>query len=352
MPIRTTTIGAYPKPDYVPIPDWFREESTVAKDPTAALDQCEACWGPEAQELLDRATREVVEEQVQLGIDIPTDGEIRRENYIHYHCRQLEGIDFNRLTEKAMRDGQWVVSVPTVTGPIKAKEGQGFLARDWQVAQAATDRPIKITLPGPMTIIDSINNEYYTDEHTLATNLANALNSEVRRLADAGCRWIQIDEPIFARKPESALAFGIENLERCFHGVPAAVNRATHICCGYPDRVDSEHYLKAPPEHYLRMAPILDAAAIDAVSIEDAHRHNDLILLESFKRTIVILGVVGIARSRVEPVEEIVERLRDAANHIDPARLMAAPDCGLGMLNRQQVTAKLRNMVTAARMAC
>ena len=250
-----------------------------------------------------------------------------------------------------MRDGQWVVSVPTVTGPIKAKEGQGFLARDWQVAQAATDRPIKITLPGPMTIIDSINNEYYTDEHTLATNLANALNSEVRRLADAGCRWIQIDEPIFARKPESALAFGIENLERCFHGVPAAVNRATHICCGYPDKVDSEHYLKAPPEHYLRMAPILDAAAIDAVSIEDAHRHNDLILLESFKRTIVILGVVGIARSRVEPVEEIVERLRDAANHIDPARLMAAPDCGLGMLNRQQVTAKLRNMVTAARMA-
>ena len=256
MSIRTTTIGAYPKPDYVPIPDWFREESTVAKDPTTALDQCEACWGPEAEELLDRATREVVEEQVQLGIDVPTDGEIRRENYIHYHCRQIEGIDFHRLTEKAMRDGQWVVSVPTITGPIKAKDGRGFLARDWQAAQAATDRPVKITLPGPMTIIDSINNEYYADEHALTTDLANALNNEVRRLADAGCRWIQIDEPIFARKPESALAFGIENLERCFHGVPAAVNRATHICCGYPDKVDSEHYLKAPPEHYLRMAPI------------------------------------------------------------------------------------------------
>ncbi len=116
--------------------------------------------------------------------------------------------------------------------------------------------------------------------------------------------------------------------------------------------MDSEDYLKAPPEHYLRMAPILDAAAIDAVSIEDAHLHNDLVLLESFKQTMVILGVVGIARSRIEPVEEIVERLRDAAHHIDPERLMAAPDCGLGMLNRQQVTAKLKNMVTAASMAC
>ena len=349
MAIRTTTIGAYPKPDYVPIPDWFREESTVAKNPTTALDQCVECTRPEMEELLDHATREVIKEQVRLGIDIPTDGEIRRENYIHYHCRHIDGIDFTRLTEKSMRDGQWVVSVPTVTSLVNAKTKQGFLIRDWQVAQAATDRPLKITLPGPMTIMDSVSDEYYADETTLAADLSNALNIEVRLLAEAGCQWIQIDEPIFARNPKSALAYGIENLERCFHGVPRFVNRAVHICCGYPDKVDNDNYMKAPPGHYFKLAPALDEADIDAVSIEDAHRPNDLALLESFKQTAIILGVIGIARSRIESVEEIVVRLRDATEHIDRERLMAAPDCGLGMLTHQQVIAKLKNMVEAAR---
>jgi len=97
MPIRTTTIGAYPKPEYVPVSDWFREESTVAKDPTRALDNCIECQDPGAVELLDRATHEVVREQDQLGIDIPGDGEVRRENYIHYHCRNLDGINFSRF---------------------------------------------------------------------------------------------------------------------------------------------------------------------------------------------------------------------------------------------------------------
>ena len=348
MPIRTTTIGAYPKPEYIPIPDWFREESTVAKDPTRALDECSECHGPQAEELLDRATREVVLEQVQLGIDVPGDGEIRRENYIHYHCRNLAGIDFTCLTRKAMRDGQWTVAVPTVTSPIKA--GAGFLVRDWRVAQAVTEKPIKITLPGPLTIIDSTYNAYYDDERKLAADLATAINIEVRNLAEAGCRWIQIDEPIFAREPEKALAFGIENLERCFYGIPADVNRAIHICCGYPDRLDSDQYLKAPSQSYFRLAPALDEAALDVISIEDAHRPNDLSLLELFKRQTIILGVIGIARSRIESVAEITTRLRQALDHIDKERLMAAPDCGLGMLSRRQVKAKLANMVKAAQL--
>ncbi|NNL76479.1 MAG: 5-methyltetrahydropteroyltriglutamate--homocysteine methyltransferase, partial [Desulfobacterales bacterium] len=277
MPIRTTTIGAYPKPDYVPIPDWFREESTVAKDPTKALDDCIDCQDPQVEEVLDRATREVVLEQAQLGIDVPTDGEVRRENYIHYHCRKLAGIDFTRLTPKAMRDGQWTVEVPTISGPVKA--GAGFLVRDWRVAQAVTENPVKITLPGPMTIIDSTCNSFYEDERKLAVDLAAAINREVCNLAEAGCTWIQIDEPIFARKPDEALAFGIESLERCFHGVPDRVNRTIHICCGYPDRLDSDNYQKAPSQNYFRLAPALDEAALDAISIEDAHRPNDLSLL-------------------------------------------------------------------------
>ena len=348
MPIQTTTIGAYPKPDYVPIPDWFQEESTLVKDPTKALDNCSVCEGPEADELLDRATREVILEQVRFGIDVPSDGEVRRENYIHYHCRHMEGIDFKHLTRKAMRDGQWVVDVPTIAAPVKA--GSDFLVRDWRVAQAVTEHPVKITLPGPLTIIDSTSNAFYEDDRQLAAALATAINVEVRNLAKAGRRWIQIDEPIFAREPDNALAFGIENIERCFHGVPATVNRAIHICCGYPDRLDSDQYEKAPTENYFRLAPALDEAALDVVSIEDAHRPNDLSLLELFKNRIVILGVIGIARSRIEPIEEIASRLRHATDHIDRERLMAAPDCGLGMLSQRQVESKLKNMVAAAKM--
>jgi len=348
MPIQTTTIGAYPKPEYVPVSDWFQQESTIAEDPTRALDESDETSGPEVEKLLDRATVEVVREQTELGIDVVTDGEVRRENYIHYHCRNMTGFNFSRLTPKSMRDGQWLVSVPTIDGAVKA--GAEFLVRDWQIAQAATERPVKITIPGPLTIIDSTFDAYYGDERQLAADLAVAINREVLRLTDKGCRRIQIDEPIFARKTEEALACGIENLERCFHNVPDQVDRSVHICCGYPDRVDSIDYLKAPPESYILLAPTLDSAAIDAISIEDAHRPTNLKLLELFAHKTVILGVIGIAQSRIESVEDIASRLKEALLHIDSNRLIAAPDCGLGMLSRDLVRAKLKNMVDAARM--
>jgi 5-methyltetrahydropteroyltriglutamate--homocysteine methyltransferase len=258
----------------------------------------------------------------------------------------MDGIDFTRLTRKAMRDGQWVVAVPTITGPVKARAE--FLVRDWQVAQSAVEQPVKITLPGPLTIMDSTYNSFYEDERQLAVDLAAALNLEVRNLANAGCLWIQIDEPIFARESDTALNYGIENLERCFYGIPAKVNRTIHICCGYPDQLDSDHYQKAPTDSYFRLAPALDEAAINVISIEDAHQPNDLSLLELFKHQTIILGVIGIARSRIETIDEIASRLRKAMDHIDKERLMAAPDCGLGMLSRRQVKAKLANMVTAA----
>jgi 5-methyltetrahydropteroyltriglutamate--homocysteine methyltransferase len=347
MPLLTTTIGAYPKPEYVPIPDWFQSGNTIAQDPTRAYDNCDRCQGEEAEALLDQATKEVIEAQVRAGIDIPTDGEVRRENYIHYHCRHIDGIDFAHLTEKSMRGGEWVGAVPTISGPIKPRNQ--FLLRDWQFAQSVTDKPVKITLPGPLTMIDSTADSYYLDDKRLAWDLAAALNSEIRLLADAGCHWIQVDEPIFAREPEKALAYGVEALERCFDGVAKTVTRVVHICCGYPDRLDSTDYHKAAPSAYFQLAPALDEARIDAVSLEDAHRHNDLSLLELFNRTIVILGVIGIARSRIESEQEIGSRLRDALNHIDEERLMVAPDCGLGMLTRDQVMAKLSNMVRAAK---
>ena len=346
MPLLTTTIGSYPKPTYVPTPDWFRATKLNLPGPTVAFDEFARSQPGDLEQLLERGIRDVVQDQVNACIDIPTDGEVRREHYIYYHCRELDGIDFSRLTKKAMRAGTWEAEVPTIVGPIKPRDH--FLPRDWQAAQSATDRSVKITIPGPLTIADSVADAYYQDERLLGAALADAINHEIQALAEAGCTWIQVDEPVFAREPEKALAFGIENLERCFHGAPPSVTRSMHMCCGYPDMLDNEAYPKADPNAYFSLAPTLDESSIQAVSIEDAHRHNDLSLLEHFTNTQVIFGVIAIARSRVEPVEEISSRLSQALEHIDAQRLIAAPDCGLGLLDRETAIAKMSNLATAA----
>jgi 5-methyltetrahydropteroyltriglutamate--homocysteine methyltransferase len=346
--MRTTTIGAYPKPDYVPIRDWFQAENgTDTADPTAGYAETLSARAGDIEAVLYRATAEVVREQDDLGIDILSDGEIRRENFIHYHCRHLKGIDFEELSEIEAGDGS--VLLPTITGPVQA--GPPFLVRDWKIAQAATRKPVKITIPGPMTIAARIADAFYKeDAEARGRALAEALNVEIRRLGDAGCPVIQIDEPLFARKTEEALAYGLEHLERCFHGLPPTTERVLHICCGYPDRLDPEEdYPKAPRESYFELAPTLQDVAIDTVSIEDAHRPNDLALLERFSRTRVILGVIAIAKSRVEAVEEVRSRLIKALDHIDRHRLLAAPDCGLGFLGRTLARDKLKVLVEAAK---
>lgn len=344
----TTTIGAYPKPDNVPIKDWFQKDGgTDDSQPTEGYVETRARHAATIDDLLDRATLEVVQEQDELGIDIPTDGEVRRENYIHYHCRHLKGVDFEALTEKQMR-GHYTAHLPTFTGPVLA--GPAFLVRDWQVAQRATKKPLKMTVPGPMTIGDSVADGFYDDEpRARGTALADALNVEIRRLADAGCPVIQVDEPVFARKLDQALAFGLEHLDRCFHKVPANIERVVHICCGYPDRLDpDEDYPKAPREAYIDLATGLQDVRVDTVSIEDAHRPNDLALLERFTRTKVIFGVIAIAKSELEAVEAVRERLLKACDHIDAHRLIAAPDCGLGLLGRNLARQKLKVLSQAA----
>jgi 5-methyltetrahydropteroyltriglutamate--homocysteine methyltransferase len=347
MALLTTTIGAYPKPDYIEVPDWFRVPAGPdTHDPTAGWADAVAAMGERAEEIFARGTRDAVVDQVSAGIDIPTDGEIRRENYIHYHCRYLGGIDFGRLTRKVLREGAYNARLPTVTGPVRAREP--FLPRDWRVAQSFTGKPVKITMPGPMTITDTVADEHYGDRKRLGADLAQALNVEVLALAAAGCQHIQIDEPLFARQAAAALDYGLENLERAFHGCPDGVVRTVHMCCGYPDRLDNPDYPKAPQEAYGQLAAAIDASSIMAVSIEDAHRHNDLKLLEQFATTTVILGVVAIAESRVETAEEVAARLTRALDHIDARRLVAAPDCGLGMLGRELALAKLRALSTAA----
>ena len=347
MPLTTTTIGAYPKPKSVNIPDWFDPGAMDSSVATRGYLKAMEDLGAEAERIIAEGVRQVIEDQVTCGIDIPTDGEVKRENYVHYHCRHLEGFDFEKLTHRVLRGGAYETDLPTVRSPVKAKAA--FLPGDWKLAQGFTDRPVKMTLPGPMTISDTTADDFYGDPKALGRDLAEALNQEILALAEAGCQHIQVDEPLFARKPQEALDYGLENIERCWQGVPAGVTKTMHMCCGYPNYLDQEDYAKADPQAYFELAKAVDESLVDAVSIEDAHRHNDLSLLNLFQNTTVIFGVIAIARSRVETVEEVRERLKAALEHLPPERLMAAPDCGLGHLGRDLAMKKLKVLSQAAK---
>ncbi len=350
LAIPTTCIGAYPKPDYVPMTDWFqlKQGLTETSGDVTRLANDLAETDAETETRYHRATEAAVADQVACGIDIPTDGEIRRENYIHYHCRHLAGFDFENLTKLTVRDGAYNAELPTIRAKIEP-HGDHFLDRDFKAAQQCTDRPVKITVPGPTTIMDTCANAHYSDQRSLAFDLADALNFEIRALAVAGCKFIQVDEPLFARNVERALDYGVECLDRCFDGVPDDVTRVMHMCCGYPEHLDDEKYHKADPSSYFQLAEAVDRSTVDQISIEDAHRHNDLSLLEKFRKSTVIFGSVAIAQSRTESVDEIVGRLHAALQHIDRDRLVAAPDCGLAMLGRERAMAKLKVMTEAAR---
>ncbi len=263
--ILTTCIGAYPKPDHVPVRDWFQGNGAMTSEggaATRAASRVIAEDNEETERLYVRATGEAVTDQASCGIDIPTDGEQRRENYIHYHCRHLNGFDFANLTRRSLRDGAYTAELPTIRARI-SPNGDHFLPHDYQVAQAFTDRPVKITVPGPMTIMDTCANAFYDDERRLAFDLADALNHEIRAMADAGCRFIQVDEPLFARNVKRALEYGVECLDRCFDGVPDDVTRVMHMCCGYPDHLDDTEYPKADPACYPELAAAVDGSTVN-----------------------------------------------------------------------------------------
>ena len=345
----TTVIGAYPKPDYPKITDWFNAKGgTDTATPTKFYEDEIKKMGADAESIFDKAAKEVIKDQLDCGIDIITDGEIKRENYIHYHCRHLNGVDFNTLKEKVARTGNYKCWLPTITNKISAADP--FLVDEWKSNQSLSNKPVKVTIPGPMTITDTIANTHYTSDEEMGYDLAIAINTEIKRLVDAGCTYIQVDEPLFARKPNNALAFGIKNLEKCFEGINQNnVEKITHICCGYPDKIDSVNYPKAPLDSYKKIAKALDSSKIDSVSLEDAHRYNDLSLLKNYKNTKIIFGVIKIASSKIETVEEIESRIKETLKFISKEQLIAAPDCGLGHLSRELAIKKLKIMSLAAK---
>ena len=345
----TTVIGAYPKPNFLNLPDWFQgNKGTDTGHPTKDYNNAINNMGDDTESIFQKAAKEVITDQLESGIDIITDGEVRRENYIHYHCRHLEGIDFNNLTKKIARTGNYECWLPTIINKIEPKDS--FLVHDWNIAQKFSIKPVKITIPGPMTITDTIANKFYSSNKDLGQDLAKAINNEIKNLVKAGCKFIQVDEPLFARKPKEAIEYGIKNLEKCFEDISNPdVEKITHICCGYPDKLDAINYPKAPLDSYHQIAELLDNSIIDSISLEDAHRYNDLSLLDKFKKSKIIIGLIKIASSKEEAIDEIQKRLQDVFEHIDKNRLIAAPDCGLGHLPRWLAIKKLKTLVKAVK---
>ena len=345
----STVIGSYPKPSYLKITDWFKADGgTDTAYPTKLYNSEIKELGNAVEEIFQKATKEVIDDQIECGIDIVTDGEVRRENYIHYHCRHIDGIDFDRLTKKIARTGNYECYLPTITKKIKSSKR--FLVDDWIDNQKFSSKPVKITIPGPLTFSDTISNEYYSSVKEMTKDFAEAINTEIKRLDQAGCKYIQVDEPLFARKPKEALDFGIEHLERCFHGCSKNIDKIVHICCGYPDKLDATDYPKAPLSSYFDISTALDDSIVDTISIEDAHRHNNLKLFELYQKSKIIIGLIKIASSSIETVDQINERIKLVLEHINKERLIVAPDCGLGLLKRDLAKIKLKNLVSASKL--
>jgi 5-methyltetrahydropteroyltriglutamate--homocysteine methyltransferase len=332
-PLTTTVVGSWPKPRWL---------SSKTHDVTGwATDRTWRFEGAELHEMQDEATRWAVREQESTGVSIVTDGEIRRDNYVYHLCRQLDGFDFSQRVETSARSGAWAWRQPRVSGPIASR--RTALLPDYEFARQVTDRSVKVTLPGPLTIMDSVRDDYYRDEEAFATALAAAIREEVRAVADAGCSIVQIDEPALARYPDKLEAFELRALEACFAGVEG-ITTAVHICRGYP----IVNYAKASADAYHQILPVLATSTVNQVSIEASYESFDWRLLESLGDKDVILGVVNVGSTQVEGVNHIRDLLKKATEWIDPWKLFPAPDCGLVFLAPAVAKRKLAHIVLAA----
>ncbi len=344
MKLLTTVIGSFPKPDYLPLPDWFNSpthHTNIEYD-----NYIETIDNVDLENKINKARQDIINEQINLGLDIITDGEITRDNYIYGLCRNINGIDFKTLTEKTMRNGVYNMECPTITSKLSIIKP--YLYKEWLKATKISSKRVKITLPGPITIVDTISDLYYNSEEDICVDLVKIINEEILKLVEVGCKDIQIDEPVFARYPDKAIKYGIDNLNKCFENVPDDVEKLVHMCCGYPEYLDQKDYRKADPKIYTLLAPYIERSVVNTVSLEDAHCHLDLSFIEIFKNTKVILGCIDISNSRIESVNEIRERINEALKYTSHKNLIIGPDCGLGMLPKDILIKKVKNMVKAS----
>jgi 5-methyltetrahydropteroyltriglutamate--homocysteine methyltransferase len=291
---------------------------------------------PEAllEQAQDDGTVLALRDMERAGIDVVTDGEIRRESYSNRFATALAGMDADNPGVVPGRTGR-PTQVPRVTGPVRRREP--VLVRDVRFARANTERPLRVTVPGPFTMTQQCQDDHYGDERALAMDLAAAVNAELKDLVAAGADVVQIDEPYLQARAERARVYALEAIERALDGVRGPT--ALHTCFGYAYVVHDR------PDGYPFLDELADCAA-DQVSIESAQQRLDPAIVRRLGRKTVILGVLDLAdESPVESPEEVASRIRAALAHVEPERLVLAPDCGMKYLPRDVALGKLRALV-------
>jgi 5-methyltetrahydropteroyltriglutamate--homocysteine methyltransferase len=330
MPTRITTavVGSYPQPDWL-------VDRALLRSRMAPRVRVPEIWRVPAEHLeqaQDDATILAIRDQERAGIDIITDGEIRRESYSNRFANALGGIDAERHGEIIGRTGA-KIPAPLVTGPIKRL--RAVAVRDVEFLRANTDRKIKITVPGPFTMAHQAQSAHYTSTESLALAYAEAVNAEVRDLFAAGADVVQLDEPWLEARVDDARKFGVKVINRALAG--AAGTTALHLCFGYAALV------KDKPERAYRFLSELESSAAEQISIEAAQPHLDLsVLAKALTSKTIIVGVLDLGAPSVETAEQVAERLRAALEVIPPERLIAAPDCGMKYLSRATAFGKLQ----------
>ena len=331
QPLCTTVVGSYPQPDW--LIDRRALGSSVPRVPAHELWRIPDELLEQAQ---DDATLLAVRAMEQAGVDIISDGETRRESYSNRFATALDGIDTATPGITVGRSGQ-PVTVPRVVGPIRRT--RPVQVRDVAFLRRHTARRIKVTIPGPFTMSQQAQNDYYHDEESMALAYAEAVNEEIHALFAAGADVVQLDEPWMQARAEQARRYAVTAINRALAGVQGTT--AVHLCFGYAASV------KQKPSAY-SFLPELEQAAVQQVSIEAAQPHLDLSILKALPSKSIILGVLNLNDMTPEAPEVVAQRIRAALPYVPPERLLVAPDCGMKFLPRDVAYRKLRAMVLGA----
>ena len=331
--IPTTVVGSYPQPDWLV----DREQLRSRLPPRVRAREIWRVPEPFLEQAQDDATRLAIGDMEQAGVDIITDGEIRRESYSNRFATALDGFDIDHPGTAIDRTGH-PNPVPRIVGPVRRT--RPVEVRDLEFLRQHTHRLVKITVPGPFTVTQQAQNDYYPDERSVALAVAAAINEEIKDLFAAGADIVQIDEPYLQARPEQARKYGVEAINRALDGVVGTT--ALHMCFGYAAIVHDR------PGQYAFL-PELNACVAQQISIEAAQPNLDLSVLGQLPNKTIILGVLNLGDEQVETPQVVADRIRSALRQIEPERLVVAPDCGMKYLPRDVAFAKLQAMVEGAK---
>jgi 5-methyltetrahydropteroyltriglutamate--homocysteine methyltransferase len=333
MPLlETTVVGSYPQPE------WLIDRARLGSrlPPRVVARDLWRVEDPLLEEAQDDATALAIRDMELAGLDVITDGEIRRESYSNRFATALDGVDLDNPGTALDRTGH-PNPVPRVVGPITRT--RPVQQRDVEFLRAHTDRRIRVTVPGPFTMSQQAQNDYYDDPGEMALDYAAAVNAELRDAAAAGADIVQIDEPYLQARPDQAREYALPALDRALDGI--GCETALHTCFGYAAIV------KNRASGYSFLAE-LDGCPADQISVEAAQPRLHPSVLEQLPSKKIVFGVLDLGDSEAETAEQVAGRIRGALAHVSPERLIVAPDCGMKYLPRSLARAKLRALVEGA----